>query len=301
MNEVINTLNAPRRRGDYVYFLTCFLYSIINFAFCSLLYVYIFDNFNKNSTLYWVLLIGVTLIVCLLLSALIGFTQQKFLLYKFLDKIGAKPIHPIPSSWDYIFSELGTTLIKVNLLDGKSFVGYYSRKSFASSDIEERDLYLEIKCLVKDGKLYSDESIKGVYITHGSIKTIEIIDEEKTNEQQQQIEQQSDKREQRLSTIPTHKTHKQRIPTKRKRFKCSTAAAKIRHHRKIKKKQRKVRIFYMDNKPVSANDNYYGIEQNDSLQHGYQPSVSASSPPPPSPPPTITTVSSPTPQTNEEK
>jgi len=234
--------------------------------------------------LYWGLLIEVTLRVCVSLSMIIGISKQRFWVYNFLRKIKLDPVHPTSCSWDFLFKNLGTSLLRVNLTDGESFVGYLTVDSFSSSDITERDLYLEIKCLEQDGIIYKNEAIKGIYITHGSIKTIEVLDKEKTNEQrQQQLKQQSDKQERWVSTLPTSKAYKKRIPTyKRKRFRPSTAtpSAEIRHIILIKK-QRKSRKFFMDNKQIQANEGYQPTLPSNSLQHGYQPMAGDSPPPPP--------------------
>lgn len=59
-----------------------------------------------------------------------------------------KPIyllHPAPTAWDYQFSkeDVANKYVEVGLKNGKIIKGYFSYQSFASSDRDYRDLYLE--------------------------------------------------------------------------------------------------------------------------------------------------------------
>ena len=58
--------------------------------------------------------------------------------------------NPIPTAWDYIFSSpKNSRWTTVTLKSGKVLRGVYSNNSFASSDDDYRDLYLELS-YIKD-------------------------------------------------------------------------------------------------------------------------------------------------------
>jgi hypothetical protein len=91
-------------------------------------------------------------------------------------------------------------------------------------------LYLETKRIEIDREIYSDKFNEGIYITHGSIMTVEILEifkEDTANgKQQQQTEQQpterkSDEQERRRETDCG------RLPTEQTRKRLSTAATTI--------------------------------------------------------------------------
>ena len=277
MSEIINALNTPKRKGDFIYFLTCLLYSIINLAACSFVYRIIFNFYDSDNLLYWVSLIGVTLLICLCLAIIIGVAKQKNWLYCLLRKMEFDVLHPTPSSWDYVFSKYATMYLKVTLKDGKTFIGYYSEKSFTSSDIAERDLFLEMKCKEQGGTLYQDESIEGVYIAHGSIRTIEILKRGDFYEQEQSKQHKSKQRK---------TPNKQRVSTEK--GKHGTATAKATKNKRIKQIRK---VFTMKKNELELMDNgniFLPDDSGDYLQHGYQPKATDNIPPPPPLPPTIT-------------
>jgi len=67
--------------------------------------------------------------------------------------------HPVPTAWDYKFSNLGTRYVIIDLKDGSIIYGKYSNNSFSSSIPEERDIYIEevyTYMMVSHGCLYQE-------------------------------------------------------------------------------------------------------------------------------------------------
>ena len=107
IKNIRNLLVPPERHVDSKYFLSCFLYSIINCAFLSWVYKLIFSTIDRESIIHWVLLLMVTIIGAIIVAFAIGIIIQQGYLAKFLNKTPINFINPIPTAWDYVFSKVG--------------------------------------------------------------------------------------------------------------------------------------------------------------------------------------------------
>lgn len=85
----------------------------------------------------------------------------------------------IPTAWDYRFSNIprGGIFVLVMLSDDRQVAGFFGSKSFASSESEERDLYIEEEVtLNEDGSwAYRDERV-GILVSAKEIKHVEFYD-----------------------------------------------------------------------------------------------------------------------------
>lgn len=61
----------------------------------------------------------------------------------FLRKFGGHFIATIPTAWDWYFSRSSPVMVVVTLKDGSKVYGRFGSNSFASSQSEERDIYIE--------------------------------------------------------------------------------------------------------------------------------------------------------------
>ena len=171
IKNIRNLLVPPERHVDSKYFLSCFLYSIINCAFLSWVYKLIFSTIDRESIIHWVLLLIVTIIGAIIVAFAIGIIIQQGYLAKFLNKTPINFINPIPTAWDYVFSKQKHSRIIVYLKNGKTVYGRLGSNSCVSSDFEERDIYIEktydldlnkkwIENIENDGILIPKEAIE---------------------------------------------------------------------------------------------------------------------------------------------
>ena len=85
-------------------------------------------------------------------------------------------IHPVPTAWDYYFSKQKESWIIVTLKNGKTIYGKFSNHSFASSDAEERDLYIEKTYNIKEDMTWvEDDKSNGILVTKDEVETIEFL------------------------------------------------------------------------------------------------------------------------------
>lgn len=180
IGSIIDKTNPPQKYHEGSFFLRCLGWSIINCACWSWIYLSIIHGKIENTTLYWALLVLVTILGAVIIALLVAVTKQKNLVGKAFNMVNIDTIHSIPTAWDYIFVKREAGFITVSLIDGSKINGWYSSKSFTSSETDERDLFIE--------EQYNDDwtqivENKGVYIARNQIKTIEFLkgEEEMSN------------------------------------------------------------------------------------------------------------------------
>ena len=176
INSIIDTLNPTQKKSEGVLLLKSILYSIIHCAVWSWAYKLIFKLEMDLPYCYWVILIGFTIIAATVFAILIGIIKQKQLVRKVLSALKIYCPHSIPNSWDYAFARPEGIWVIVTLTDDSVIYGEFSTKSFASSDPEERDLFIEkIYIPNEKGEWIAAEKNDGIYIHKDQIKTIEFL------------------------------------------------------------------------------------------------------------------------------
>lgn len=176
IKSIIDTLIPPKRYNDAKYFFGCLLYSIVNCAIWSWAYIWASKISTKHPTAYWLLILAITVIGATSLALLIGIVKQKGWIEIFFLKLKVNKIHPVPTAWDYYFSQQKETWIIVTLKSGKVIYGKYSTESFSSSDPEERDIYIEKTYILDDNMVWNeDEKSNGVFVSKEDIETIEFL------------------------------------------------------------------------------------------------------------------------------
>lgn len=174
MRAVIDAITPSGRTSDSKYYLSCLAYSIVNCAVWS--WIYKILNDKVYGKLYWIEIVLVTIIGAVIVATFIGIIKQSGIIKKLLNKVKINISNPIPTSWDYFFSKQKSNWIVVTLVNGKSVMGFYSFESFASSDPEERDIFIEEVYDVNDEyKWIKNEKSKGILISKDQISTIEFL------------------------------------------------------------------------------------------------------------------------------
>ena len=170
ITSVVNSINPQARFNESKFFLRCLLYSLVNLGVWCWAYNIVLEKTVLRSNLQWLLLAAVTLVGATILGLIIGVIKQKTLLSRLLNCLGISTIHPTALAWDYFFSKQESYYMIVKMDDDKTVRGWYSSNSFASSDPDNHDLYIE-QCY---GEGWSeDPQSRGIYIPGDQIKYIE--------------------------------------------------------------------------------------------------------------------------------
>jgi len=177
VKSIIDTLNPPKKTNDVVFFLSCFAYSLVNCALCSWAYILIKPFAEDRVTIYWIAFLGITLLVSVFLAIFIGFLKQRRIIHKIADKLDIRTIDPTPTAWDYWFSKQETSFVLITLKDGSEIRGFWGYNSFASSDSDMQDVFIE-KAYIKSvdsGQWIDNPENNGIYISKDMIRLIEFI------------------------------------------------------------------------------------------------------------------------------
>ena len=171
--NIIDSTNPPKRQFELTYILKCLLYSLINCACCSPLYSIIANI--KCEFLYWLLFVTATILVAVVIGVIVSFIKQKNIIIRFLAKFNISSFPSTPTAWDYVFSKQESYFVIVTLNNGERVRGWYSNNSFASSDQDNKDLFIEKAFFYeKNGKWIEDKESSGLYIPGNQIKLIEL-------------------------------------------------------------------------------------------------------------------------------
>lgn len=116
------------------------------------------------------------LLPCVVALAIVWFDQTEWL-YRWTSKAGLRLSHHIPAAWDYAFSHVVKgTFVLVKLNDGTLYAGKMASKSFASSSVAERELYLEEVWNMDSSPWSLVQPKRGVLLCGKDIRWVEIFE-----------------------------------------------------------------------------------------------------------------------------
>lgn len=175
-SAVLSMLVPTRTAPTQVRFLEFLTLSCINLGLWSWALVPIFATSFLDQHPYWsgLAVFAIIFLSPVLLGALSGWWRQKEAVSRFLGWIGLRTVHPVPRAWDRHFSRLKPYWVLVTLRDGSRVYGLFRSQSFAASDPEHRDLYLEAQFRpLETGDWAPVEDTGGVLIMADQIAVIE--------------------------------------------------------------------------------------------------------------------------------
>ena len=171
--NIIDSTNPPRKQSEFAYILKYLSYSLISCALCTPLYSVIFNI--KCKFLYWLLFVGATILIAFVVGVTFSYIKHNEVINKLLRIFKISLFPSTPTAWDYMFAKQERHYMIVTLNNDEKIRGWYSSKSFASSDPDIHDLFIEKAFVLgKDGMWNEDKENAGLYIPNGQIKLIEI-------------------------------------------------------------------------------------------------------------------------------
>jgi len=177
-----------REVNGHEYLLKILSYSLVNYAIFSWP-VYIIVTGDSSALINGFLWFLVLCVGPIIIGTVWGISIQMDWGYSVLRKCKINPIHVISTAWDWKFSRMNSgSFVLVTLKDDTKYAGWCAASSFMSSDPAERDVYIEkMYNFEKDGKQWEDRGNDSVLICAGEIKTIEFIDSD-NNEEDDNVE-----------------------------------------------------------------------------------------------------------------
>lgn len=146
-----------------------------NYAICSpAIYVLVSGEVSRPLTqaLSW---FGIAFVAPVILAVCRAEIVQRDGIRWLYYRLGLRAINPIPTGWDWIFSTTDPCFVLVTLTDGTEIAGYFGSRSLASSDPENRDIYIErVYKVPEDGAQWAAvEGSLGMHISGAQIAYIE--------------------------------------------------------------------------------------------------------------------------------
>ena len=178
--EVINSIIPGKRRGDAEKVLAYLGFSILNFGCWFWLFDLINTAFTKHTSYYWFVLIISILATGFVTGCAVGFLKKHNPIRYVMKKFKIQSEHPIPTAWEYKFSNLAEgRYLTVSLDNGDVLRGAYFNKSMVSSDMDNVDIYLEESYLLDENGVWKKvKGTDGVWVSSKSIVWISFMKKE---------------------------------------------------------------------------------------------------------------------------
>jgi Family of unknown function (DUF6338) len=174
---VSNFVPMRRSKEKEVLLLRYLTATAFNYAICSpLIYLLTFGLIFSTRPIWqafcWFAIIFIVPVILAVGHARI---IQKDGLGWFYRLLGLRPISPIPTGWDWIFSTTDPCYVLITLNDGTEIAGYFGGRSMASSEPEHKDIYIEqVYKMPEDGGTWEAvEGSLGMHIDGTNIAYIE--------------------------------------------------------------------------------------------------------------------------------
>jgi hypothetical protein len=177
----IFSMCRPRRTEiKELLYLRFLAFSVLNLIVCiwPIRYVIV----NNYVSLHPLRSVGIFFVIAfispLILGVIIAKLDSTDWMSKLLRRLKLYPMHATPNSWDYKFGKIcarGDAWVLVRMTSGKVVGGYFGPHSFASTDVAERDLYLQSVWEVnsESGEWTRKELTDGIWIKASEILSVE--------------------------------------------------------------------------------------------------------------------------------
>lgn len=186
INGLIKLFIPSHKRSETTNLLYYLLYSIIHCGVFSFIYIPVWKKYYDCCKLLFYLLTFITTFFCsFVLGMIIGIFKKNRILRKILNYFHCNINDEIPTAWDYFFSKQEPFYVIITLIDNSEIYGLYGSNSFASSEPEDRDIYIEKLFEIDEEsfKWIENKQSKGIIIKENQIKTIEFLKGSEKNEQ----------------------------------------------------------------------------------------------------------------------
>ncbi|MCL2605736.1 MAG: DUF6338 family protein [Coriobacteriia bacterium] len=182
ISGIISHLTPTKRGSDGTHLVLCLLYSVVNYAVWSWLYMFVFSKALDDSVqLFWFVVI--TLVGASLIAVAISILKQRGFLKWISGLLRLNAINPTPTAWDYLFFNQGSRWLLITLTDGREFYGLFSSNSFVSSGSDGFDIYIEKIYSFEDGGSWSEiVGHDGLYLQASMIRSVEFFKGEENHE-----------------------------------------------------------------------------------------------------------------------
>ena len=177
IDDIVNAFCTSKKRDTNIAILRYLMFSVIHVALWAWAYAPILTDISSKASVNWGNMFLLTVLCAFLTGTLLGLLIKEQVLRKFFGLLGIMVDGTIPSAWDNKFGSMeAVRWVIVALTSDHLVYGRMGSRSYASSDRDERDLYLN-KVYTVDANNHWIEQPKtdGMLIPKSEIRYIEFF------------------------------------------------------------------------------------------------------------------------------
>ena len=178
IDDIVNAFCTSKKRDTNIAILRYLMFSVIHVAIWSWAYASILiDAPVKAANVNWVYMFLLTVVGAFLTGTMLGLLTKEQFLQKLFAKLGIMVAGTIPTAWDNKFSTTeAVRWVIVYLACGRTVYGRLGRGSCASSDPDERDIYLNRVYTIDENNHWIEQpKTDGMLISKAEIRYIEFF------------------------------------------------------------------------------------------------------------------------------
>lgn len=169
-----------RKQNVFVHCLYSIIYGIIHFSTFYCIYTLLIDSLSNHKNALYIVLVSLSFFWAMILGIIVGYFRQKNVFIRLLRFFKMNVIDIEETAWDRELNKIEGFYVKINLKNGEKIYGIYGTKSFASNDLDHKDIYLEEMVGFDEDKeeWFELSYLKGVLIPYEQIASLEIFRKE---------------------------------------------------------------------------------------------------------------------------
>lgn len=142
--KIISTITPTTKQSETETIVQSIGFSILNNSIWSFAFSLIKLNFYKTNIVLFNFLTSLIFIISGVVTGTVIALLKKYNVFgKILNFLKIETTSPIPTAWDYVFSKYESYWVEIEVSSGKQIRGLFSNMSYASSEYDNRDIYLE--------------------------------------------------------------------------------------------------------------------------------------------------------------
>ena len=154
--KIISTIIPTKKQSETEIIVQSIGFSILNNSIWSFAFSFVKYSFYKTNIVLFNFFTSLIFILSgVVTGTVIALLKKYNVLGKMLNILKIETTCPIPTAWDYVFSKYESYWVEIEVSSGKQIRGLFSNMSYASSEYDNRDIYLE--------KLYEKKSDNSVW------------------------------------------------------------------------------------------------------------------------------------------
>lgn len=172
ISDAIKPKKQDEKTKEVHFLIYCVIYSFVNtYLYHLASNIEVIKNINSDL---------VMLLISILVGIIIGIANPIHIIYLLLGLMNVDVKDPVPTAWDYVLLNHANSFIIITLSDNSKLRGWWGENSYAADASHGGDIYIEkIYDENENGEWIENKNSKGIYLSKGMVKMIELKGEDK--------------------------------------------------------------------------------------------------------------------------